>query len=118
MSLKPVPAEVVEHPTTPVDEEWLAAVSFTTPELRPALEAFAKAGLPVPEVGYAFCDQADRVRAEAELGWPARRAAVWLPEQSAAADPRAPALLGSWRLFDANSAKLIDEVLAAFGEEE
>lgn len=50
-------------------------------------QAWAEAGLPWPEIGYELQDESGRIRAQAELAWPAKKIAVLPPETLAEMRP-------------------------------
>jgi len=70
-------------PVTPVgdDDAWAAAHDLADPACAALLHACRADGLPTPEVGYDLVGRGGRVVATAELAWPDRRIALFLPGQ-------------------------------------
>ena len=63
-------------PQTVLAAEWLRAIDSAAQEVQSGLSMLARAGAPVPEVGFEWADERGRVQAEAELAWTAARLAV------------------------------------------
>ncbi len=56
--------------------EWETAMADVLPEAQSLLQAAMEVGVDCPIVGYELLDDADRVVAQAELAWPARKVGV------------------------------------------
>jgi len=74
---QPAPSAAVD----PGDAAWQQAVDLADPALAPLLAQLREAGWPAPEVGLDIADGRGRIVAGAELAWPERRVAVFVPGQ-------------------------------------
>lgn len=81
--------------------------------MRPLLTALSARGLPAPEVGLELADDRGVVLAEAELAWPAAKAAVLLAEGEA--DAAAFAAAG-WRVLAADADGLAETLVGVFAD--
>jgi len=74
---------------------------------RSIVRACADQGRPLPEVGFELQDEQGRVCAEAELAWPSKQVAVFLPEQDGA---EADFVTQGWKVFSTKDEqqKLLD----------
>lgn len=64
------------------EDPWEELRELTGGVAHPLIEALAERGLPAPEPGYELAGASGEVVGEAELGWPDRKLAVLLGEQS------------------------------------
>ena len=93
--------DVAATPPRPVETELTEAdqlVDLCDERCQEFLRSWLGRRLPKPEVGYELPDGQGRVCAQAELAWPARKAAAVLPEGG---DTRTPFEQLGWTVFDA-----------------
>ena len=74
--------EAQDDATPPDADEWATATELAAEPLHAAMQQWATAGLPVPEVGFELADDKGEVLAEAELAWRKERVAVQHGEQA------------------------------------
>ena len=92
--------------------EWEDAANLAGPELREAINVWARASLPVPEIGYELASDSGRVLAEAEVAWLEAKVAVLLQNQK----DGAPAFQeAGWRTFTAGAETITELVVQALG---
>ena len=79
------PAAPGAQSETPVpstaDPAWAEALKFADPECATLLAVCQETGLQAPVVGFELFDPSGAIVAQAELAWPDRRIAVFLPDQ-------------------------------------
>jgi DEAD/DEAH box helicase domain-containing protein len=68
--------EAPAYSRSQMSSEWEAAASFAAREVQSLLAHLFAAGVPAPVVGYELVGTDGCIAAQAELGWPAARAAV------------------------------------------
>lgn len=79
-SLGPLGAAPAFRKLGDMTPEWEAAMADALPEAQNLLQIAMRAAATCPIVGYELLDAADRVVAQAELAWPARKVAVLIDE--------------------------------------
>ena len=102
----PPPAEA-PTPIEPPSGEWQDAIEMAAPEVHDLLAELSGRGVPAPEVGCELAGTGGVILAEAELGWPARRVAVLLPDREADA---AVFDAAGWRTFTSGAGDLAETI--------
>jgi DEAD/DEAH box helicase domain-containing protein len=108
--LTPRRSEAVLSPSTqpPLSPQWQEVEKLTRPILHPYISRLARAGLPVPEIGYELSDKAGSVCGEAEMAWETYKTLLLTPDQ---ADQLHRLTQTGWEVFTFTGSDVIDSLI-------